>query len=108
MICVPQICDNFHFGIERSENVYATALRDEVLGEWHVTESQNLQLHLHCRVGLSWTPIPLMYLRNYVFRKDMPMVVDALLQVSYGRRLCTSGIIIDTEIVDYRRSVNLY
>eukprot|EP00958_Prasinococcus_capsulatus_P025964 scaffold4516_cov417-Prasinococcus_capsulatus_cf.AAC.11 len=75
-----QISDEFHFGIDRSDNIYSTALRDEVLGEWHVTESQSLQLHLHCRVGLSWTPIPLMYLRNYVFRKDMPMVVDALLQ----------------------------
>jgi hypothetical protein len=53
---------------------YTRLLRDEVVAEWRCDEEQNPQLHVYCHVSgeEKWLAPPV--LRNYIFRREMPLV----------------------------------
>ena len=55
---------------------YSRLVRDEVLGEWCFTGG--LALHLHCHIsGNAFSLVPSGY-RNFVFRREMPLVIDSI------------------------------
>lgn len=55
---------------------YSQLLRDEVLAEWVVHDSGAPQLHIYCHVSGQerWLAPP--QLRNYIFKREMPLVLD--------------------------------
>lgn len=57
---------------------YIRLLRDEVLAEWAIRECGSPQLHLFCHVSGQerWLAPP--QLRNYIFKREMPLVLDTL------------------------------
>lgn len=58
---------------------YTRLLRDEVVAEWRCDEEQNPQLHVYCHVSGEerWLAPPV--LRNYIFRREMPLVLDCIM-----------------------------
>lgn len=60
---------------------WSRVVRDEVLAEWR-WHAGAPALHLHCRVSVSggaawWWPVPARY-RAFVFRREMPLVLDGI------------------------------
>jgi len=57
---------------------YIRLLRDEVLAEWAVPQGGAPQLHVYCHVSGQerWLAPP--QLRNYIFKREMPLVLDTL------------------------------
>ncbi|GIL70344.1 hypothetical protein Vretimale_3466 [Volvox reticuliferus] len=57
---------------------YTRLLRDEVVAEWVNIGSSGFALHVYCHVSGQerWLAPPL--LRNYIFRREMPLVLDTL------------------------------
>ncbi len=53
---------------------YIRLLRDEVLAEWAVPQGGVPQLHVYCHVSGQerWLAPP--QLRNYIFKREMPLV----------------------------------
>ena len=56
---------------------YIRLLRDEVLAEWVVEGGSAPQLHVYCHVSGQerWLAPP--QLRNYIFKREMPLVSAA-------------------------------
>eukprot|EP00891_Asterochloris_glomerata_P006156 jgi/Astpho2/6156/Aster-03572 len=57
---------------------YNRLLRDEVLAYWRFDGSQGPELHVECHVSgeESWLAPPA--LRDYIFRREMPLVLDVI------------------------------
>ncbi|CAL8460753.1 g284 [Coccomyxa elongata] len=58
---------------------YTRLIRDEVLAEWKFDSEGQASLHVHCHVSGEerWLAPPA--LRNYIFQREMPLVLDTLL-----------------------------
>lgn len=58
---------------------YTRLIRDEVLAEWKYDGEGQASLHVHCHVSGEerWLAPPA--LRNYIFQREMPLVLDTLL-----------------------------
>eukprot|EP00198_Chlamydomonas_reinhardtii_P001571 XP_001690907.1 predicted protein [Chlamydomonas reinhardtii] len=57
---------------------YTRLLRDEVIAEWVAVGASGYALHVYCHVSGEerWLAPPL--LRNYIFRREMPLVLDTI------------------------------
>ncbi|GFR46473.1 hypothetical protein Agub_g8050 [Astrephomene gubernaculifera] len=57
---------------------YTRLLRDEIVAEWVNIGSSGFALHVYCHVSGEerWLAPPL--LRNYIFRRELPLVLDTL------------------------------
>ncbi len=62
------------FNEEQISGFYTRLLRDEVVAEWVAVGSSAFALHVYCHVSGEerWLAPPL--LRNYIFRREMPLV----------------------------------
>jgi magnesium dechelatase len=68
---------------------YTRLVRDEVCAEW--TFSGHVALHLHCHVsGAAVWFAPARY-RNYIFRREMPLVLDCIMYAE--RDLLASAVV---------------
>ncbi|BDA41818.1 probable protein STAY-GREEN, chloroplastic at N-terminal half [Coccomyxa sp. Obi] len=58
---------------------YTRLIRDEVLAEWKFDSEGQASLHVHCHVSGEerWLAPPA--LRNYIFQREMPLVLDTLM-----------------------------
>jgi hypothetical protein len=58
---------------------YTRLLRDEVKAEWRFSSRSGYTLHVYCHVSGEerWLAPPL--LRNYIFRREMPLVLDTFM-----------------------------
>ncbi|KAK9908699.1 hypothetical protein WJX75_001621 [Coccomyxa subellipsoidea] len=58
---------------------YTRLIRDEVLAEWRFESGGQASLHVHCHVSGEerWLAPPA--LRNYIFQREMPLVLDTVL-----------------------------
>ncbi|BBM97783.1 magnesium dechelatase [Marchantia polymorpha subsp. ruderalis] len=58
---------------------YSQLQRDEVLAEWRKTKGV-LSLHVHCHIsGGNWLHYFIAKLRFFIFQKELPMVLEAIL-----------------------------
>jgi hypothetical protein len=62
------------FNEEQISGFYTRLLRDEVVAEWVQIGASGYALHVYCHVSgeEKWLAPPL--LRNYIFRREMPLV----------------------------------
>ncbi|KXZ49927.1 hypothetical protein GPECTOR_19g378 [Gonium pectorale] len=66
------------YNTQQISGFYTRLLRDEVVAEWVNVGSSTYTLHVYCHVSGEerWLAPPL--LRNYIFRREMPLVLDTL------------------------------
>ncbi|KAK9846596.1 hypothetical protein WJX81_007362 [Elliptochloris bilobata] len=67
---------------------YNRLIRDEVLAEWRFSSGGRASLHVHCHVSGEerWLAPP--SLRDFIFRREMPLVLDTL---CYADRTLLAG-----------------
>eukprot|EP00884_Botryococcus_braunii_P017487 jgi/Botrbrau1/4421/Bobra.0348s0011.1 len=57
---------------------YVKLIRDEVLAEWHYCSEGRASLHVHCHVSGEERWIASPQLRNYIFQREMPLVLETI------------------------------
>lgn len=67
------------YNSDQISGFYTRLLRDEVIGEWQSDVQGQPSLHLFCHVSGEerWLAPPT--LRNYIFRREMPLVLDCVI-----------------------------
>jgi hypothetical protein len=82
------------YNTQQLSNWYTRLVRDEVVAEW--TFSGHVALHLHCHVsGAAVWFAPARY-RDYIFRREMPLVLDCIMYAD--RELLDSAVLRNASI----------
>eukprot|EP00197_Chlamydomonas_leiostraca_P002192 CAMPEP_0202858016 /NCGR_PEP_ID=MMETSP1391-20130828/720_1 /ASSEMBLY_ACC=CAM_ASM_000867 /TAXON_ID=1034604 /ORGANISM="Chlamydomonas leiostraca, Strain SAG 11-49" /LENGTH=407 /DNA_ID=CAMNT_0049536881 /DNA_START=150 /DNA_END=1374 /DNA_ORIENTATION=- len=65
------------YNLEQISGFYTRLLRDEVIAEWMFGPQPSLHIYCHVSGEERWLAPPM--LRNYIFRREMPLVLETLM-----------------------------
>jgi hypothetical protein len=65
------------FDVHQISGWYTRLVRDEVCAEWSFAKAPSLHLYCHVSGATKWLAPP--RYRNYIFKREMPLVLDSIL-----------------------------